>query len=173
MTAAGGRELGGCSEGAEVRANPAFDAHGLGADETHLGWRVDEIKLPANPNECEAVSHEEAIARSFAFFRVVEHPQHAFVAAIDNLKKDGAVAVFGLSRTQDVDIGGELDKPVAVGGRGPEPVDVLVGGVVGVDGEVGRADESLVAVRGFGALGDVDVDDGGSEALRKKDDCEQ
>ena len=78
----------------------------------------------------------------------VEHGQHAFAAAIGDFVEDGSVALRGISRFQDVEIGGEFDQAGGVDGGFVDVGDDLVGGEFRIDGEIGFADQALVGARG-------------------------
>ena len=119
MLAIGQRVIGFLLGHDEVAAHePANRAAVLGR-----GRRIDadqtlplrHVELPADPQQREALAHQEAVAhlggrgRIEAAARVVEESEHAFAAAIGDLIEHRAVAAPDRLRLDHVEVGRELD----------------------------------------------------------------
>ena len=117
--------------------------------DAHRQRPLGHIELPPDPDQRVAEPHQEPIAKIVVGRRVwrpaaIEAVQRDLVTAIEDVDERCAVSSRRL-RPQDVQIGRELDAARGVDGGLVEVGDDLVVGILGVDGEMDRADDLLVA----------------------------
>ena len=79
--------------------------------------------------------------------RLLEGRQNALAAAVAGLVEQTAVALARIDRLQHVEVGGDFDQALRVSRRELQIDDDVVGGKVGIEGEVDLADEFLVRRR--------------------------
>ena len=142
---------------------------------------------PAAPGDAEALAHEEAVARALRRIqrvvrrRVVQQVDDALVAAVVDVVDERAVALHGIRRAQDVEIGRVLDLAARVARRAPQVDDGAVGRVARVelaveapgDAHVGPdGAEGFAAGKGRGR-GDFEASDLGLRGRCQRRACQQ
>ena len=108
------------------------------------------VELPADPDEREALAHQEAVAESASVDRSADaaarlNPVSTVLRPrlTMSIERD-AVALRRVLRLEDLEIGGELDQPGGVARRLVEIGDDPVARVRRIDDEVDLADDQLV-----------------------------
>ena len=117
----------------------ADDAHdrlavvcGDGRIDADEALALRRIELPADPEQREALLHQEAVAhlcfgrRIEAARRLVVEAEHPFAAAVRDLVQHGAVAAFDLFRLDQKEVRRELHAPARVSRRLVDVGDDLV-----------------------------------------------
>ena len=127
------------------------------------------VELPANPDQRVPLPGEKAIAEVILGRRIEiaacgagESREQALVAAIRHFDQRDAIASSRVLRLQDIEVGRELDESLAVFLRLLEIDHDGISRVRGIDGEIDRADEFLVAGHAhIGTPDNLDADDFG------------
>ena len=120
------------------------------ADET---LTMRRIELPADPEQREALRHQETVAhlgfggRIEAARRLVVEGEHPFAAAVRDLVQHCAVAAFDLFRLDQKEVRRELDAPAGILWRLVDVGDDFVWREGGVDLEVDAARRAFRTAR--------------------------
>ncbi len=135
----------------EVRAHEAGHPGSGRRVEAQQSFGVAGVELPAEPDQREALTHQEAVAEVRLLGRIdraaslIEQGKHALAAAVRDLHQQRPVALRRILRTEHVEVRGEGDLSPLVGCGSADIDDRAVESVVRGDGEVDRADDLLVA----------------------------
>ncbi len=138
--------------------------------------------MPAEPDQRVAALQQKAVAEMLRVARIersrgtVEHPEHAFTAAVRHFEQHGAVAPRRIARLQHVDVRREFDQAFFAARGFVDIDDDLVGGIGGIDREISFADEAFVrpdfaerlAIEHVGTLGEFDAQQCGRGQRREE-----
>src|SRR5262245_45771613 len=109
---------------------------------------VDEVALPARPDQGVAQAHQEAVAGVLGLRHVgaatVVEAREAAVTAVRELVQNTAMASGGLDWLDDVQRDGELDEAGGIARRQVEIDDRGQAGLARVDREVDIAEQALI-----------------------------
>ena len=144
--------------------------------------RSGQPRDPAAPDDGEAAPHQEAVARRFRRVErvvrrhVVQQVDKPLVAAVVDVVEQRAVALVGIGRAQDVEVGRVFDLAARVARRAADVDDAAVGGMRGVelaeeaplDAHIGTGSAEGLAARKRGLRRDFYFCNSRKNNLRKK-----
>ena len=163
----------------EHRPDRLADARGRRHVDRHQVVLPADVELPADPDQGEAVAHQEAVAEvrrrlGILCAPAVEAGQDHLAAPVHDVDQCDAVAGRVGQRPQDVDIRRKGDLSARSGGNLVQIGHRPVPGMRRVQREVGRADDFFVArAVDRRASHDVDPQDLGAGARRRDEGDEQ
>jgi hypothetical protein len=138
--------------GVEFLAHPPAQrvavALGEGQPGHDVAAAVDEVALPAGPDQGVAQAHQEAVAGVLGLRHVgaaaIVEAQEAAVAPVGELVQEAAAAPGDVDGLDDIQRGGELDEAGGIARGQVEIDDRGQAGLGRVDREVGMAEQALI-----------------------------